>query len=280
MEAEHVVGWWVVCGRIGRVQRCVSGGSSAASEVYKGQGYASSIKFVHPLNCAEPWPCDGSVIVRQAFRHLKKLYGLASKGAKFPICLETLRAILPLLEGWPVPALMSHDDRMFACASLIATCTFLRGGEFTTNTQSSREVLLTRDVNIVTFNGRRNVTTSIPRPKNAWWCASVDARCFNPGEAGMFSPVLWLEFYRDYSTVVLADNEAAFQTAEGAALSRDFMVQRSNELFARASWACWPTDYGSRSLALNRVGSIRCLLREGSRVCSSADVECLKCVFV
>ncbi len=53
------------------------------------QGYASSIKFVHPLNCAEPWPCDGSVIVRQAFRDL-------------PL------ARCPGYPAWPLPGPLIH----------------------------------------------------------------------------------------------------------------------------------------------------------------------------
>ena len=107
-------------------------------------------------------------------------------------------------------------------------------------------MLLTRDVNVVTFNGCRNVTTVIPRPKNAWWCASVEARCFDSGEAGDFSPVRWLEYYRHHSVVVLEDNEAAFQTATGAALTRDFMVNRSSELFVLAGIFLIAED-GSRS---------------------------------
>jgi hypothetical protein len=211
---------------------CVHLGSSVS--VASIPGYASAVKFVHPLMCSAPWTCDGSIIVCQAMRYLKKQFGLAGKGAKFPICLGTLRRILPLLPGWPDPAAMSHDDVMFAAASLIATCTFLRGGEFTTSSKSTREILLGRDVQITAFNGKRTVTTCIPKPKNAWWVKSVEARCFDTGEAGDFSPVRWLEHYRAYSSVTLADDTAAFQTAAGDTLTRDWMVSRSGELFVSA----------------------------------------------
>ncbi len=160
-------------------------------------GYASAVKFMHPLNCSTPWPCDGSVLVKQAFRSLKREYGMAKKGSKYTICMATLRRLLPLLAGWPDPSDMAHDDIVFACASLIATCAFLRGGEFTTHTKASRSILLGRDVRVCDRLGPKAVAVSIPKPKNAWWLQSVDA------------------------------DEPAFQTAEGKAVTRDFMVHRT-----------------------------------------------------
>jgi hypothetical protein len=129
---------------------------------------------------------------------------------------------------------MSHNDRLFAVASLIATLTFLRGGEFTTNTQSTREVLRGRDVRVSELAGRRNVTTSIPKPKNAWWLESVDARCFDTGGSGEFSPVLWLLHYREYSSVSLLPDEAAFRTDDGVTITRDWMVTKTCWLFTEA----------------------------------------------
>jgi hypothetical protein len=61
---------------------CVHLGSSVS--VASIAGYASAVKFVHPLMCSAPWTCDGSIIVRQAMRYLKKEYGLAGKGASLP----------------------------------------------------------------------------------------------------------------------------------------------------------------------------------------------------
>jgi hypothetical protein len=197
-------------------------------------GYVSACKFVQPLVCSSPWSCDGSVMIRQVLRHMKKLYGVSGKGSKYAICMATLRRILPLLPGWPDAQAMSHDDVMFACASLIATCTFLRGGEFTTHNGSTREVLRGKDVRVSVFNGRETVITAIPRPKNAWWSPFVEARCFDSGEAGPFSPVLWLRNYRERSEVALTDEGPAFQTAGGLTLTRDFMVNKTNVLFELA----------------------------------------------
>jgi hypothetical protein len=159
---------------------------------------------------------------------------LSGKAAKYPVCLGTLRKTLPLLPGWPDPASMCHDDRMFAAVSLIATCAFLRGGEFTTCAKSTREILRGKDVRVDVFNGRRTVVVAIPKPKNAWWLESVEARCFDSGGAGEFSPVTWLENYREFSDVVLDADGAAFQTVSGEVLSRDWMVDRSNVLFELA----------------------------------------------
>ena len=64
--------------------------------------------------------------------------------------------------------------------------------------------------------------------------ASVKARCFDSADAGIFSPVVWLDFYRQHSAVALCDNEAAFQTADGSTLTRDWMVDTTNRLCSLA----------------------------------------------
>jgi hypothetical protein len=123
---------------------------------------------------------------------------------------------------------------LFACASLIATCTFLRGGEFTTHAGATREVLRGQDVRIAIFNGKETVVTAIPRPKNAWWSPFVEARCFESGEAGPFSPVAWLKHYRARSEVNLTSEGPAFRMADGLTLTRDFMVEKTAVLLQMA----------------------------------------------
>ncbi len=118
---------------------CVHMGTSLT--VASIRGYACAIKFIQLQLSPYEWTCDSSVVVRQALRWLKKRYGEAGKAAKYPITLAVLRAILPLLPGWPVAADMSHDDRLFTCASLIGTSAFLRGGEFLTYSDSAHSVV-------------------------------------------------------------------------------------------------------------------------------------------
>ncbi len=93
-----------------------------------------------------------------------------------------------------------------ACASLIATSAFLRGGKFLTYPGSARSVLLGRAVRVHTNErGAVSVVVSIPTPKNAWWLESVDAHCFTPdpghtslasGLLMFFGPAHWLRKYR------------------------------------------------------------------------------------
>ncbi len=222
---------------------CVHMGTSLT--VASIRGYACAIKFIQLQLSPYEWTCDSSVVVRQALRWLKKRYGETGKAAKYPITLAVLRAILPLLPGWPVAADMSHDDRLFTCASLIGTSAFLRGGEFLTYSGSARAVLLGRAVRVHTNErGAVSVVVSIPTPKNAWWLDSVDANCFTPtaghgpslalGLLMFFGPAHWLRKYRGLSTVELSELDPAFRMADGATLSRNWMVKRTAGLIARA----------------------------------------------
>jgi hypothetical protein len=216
---------------------CVHMGTSIS--VPSIRGYACAIKFVQLQLSPHPWTCDGSIIVRQVLRYLKKHYGESGKATKYPVTLAALRNILPLLAGWPVAGDMSHDDRLFACASLIATSAFLRGGEFCTYPGSARSVLLGKAVRIHNspVTGNISVVVAVPTPKNAWWLESVDAHCFTPAgdtTTAYFGPALWLRMYRKLSVVDLGELDPAFRTQDGATLSRDWMVRRTAELIARA----------------------------------------------
>jgi hypothetical protein len=93
---------------------------------------------------------------------------------------------------------------------------------------------LGRDVRICDRLGSKTVIVSIPKPKNAWWLASVDARCFDAGSDTEYNPVLWLEHYRANSAVSLGDDEPAFRSVDGEALTRDFMVHRTIALLELA----------------------------------------------
>ena len=70
----------------------------------------------------------------------------------------------------------------------------------------------------------------VPFTKTAWWLDAVRAYCFDTCEAELFSPVRWLEYYREHSAVRLCADSAAFQTCDGKALTHDFMVARTTGL--------------------------------------------------
>jgi hypothetical protein len=199
-------------------------------------GYCSGLKFVQPMYTGCPWSLDGCVMVRQAMRFIKRKYGCSSPRVKFPICLKAIRVMLPLLPGWPNAQAMSHDDNLFACASLIATMAFLRGGEFlvTPDKESPRPVLLGRAVYSQAIAGVTTVVVSIPRPKNLWWEPDVEARCFSLPAQGEFDPLHRLLQYRRHSVVHLGPDDPAFRMADGSPLSRNWMVDRTSFLLAQA----------------------------------------------
>ena len=192
--------------------------------------YMSALKFMQPQYTGHPWTLDDSVVVRQARRYVKREFGMAGKGSKYPVCLRSLRLMLPHLAGWPVAEVMSHDDRLFACASLVATMAFLRGGEFLFSPKSARPVLLGKDVSLRLVNGVSTVVVAIPSPKNAWWESHLDAYCFPIEGRGEFCPRHRLEVYRRCSTIPLGELEPAFRMADGSPLSRDWMVSRTAAL--------------------------------------------------
>jgi hypothetical protein len=199
-------------------------------------GYCSGLKFVQPMYTGCPWSLDGCVMVQQAMRFIKRKYGCSSPRVKFPVCLKAIRSMLPLLPGWPIAQAMSHDDNLFACASIIATMAFLRGGEFLINPQSSspRPVLLGRAVYSQAISGVPTVVVLIPRPKNLWWEPHVEARCFSLPAQGEFDPLHRLRQYRRYSAVRLDPDDPAFRMADGSPLSRNWMVERTSSLLAQA----------------------------------------------
>jgi hypothetical protein len=196
--------------------------------------YASGLKFSQPRYTDVPWSLDGNIMVRQAMRFIKRKYGDPGKGVKFPVCLKAVRAMLPLLPGWPVATNMSHDDRLFACASVVATMAFLRGGEFLTNKYSGRPVLLGKHLLARRQGITATVVVRVPRPKNAWWEEHLEAVCFSFPGLDHFDPRKLLHAYRANTTVALGPDDPAFRMENGDPLQRDWMVSRTADMLDRA----------------------------------------------
>jgi hypothetical protein len=196
--------------------------------------YISGIKFCVPTFSGERWSLDGNVMVKQATRYVRKKYGSSGKGAKFPICLKAIRRFLPLLPGWPDGRLMSHDDNLFACATLIATMAFLRGGEFLWSTKSTRPMLRGAHLIVRMVMGAPIVVVLVQVPKNCWWEEHLEALCFPLAGRGEFCPLRRLAAYRSNSVVELDAGQPAFRLANGKPLSRDWMVNRTASLLQAA----------------------------------------------
>jgi hypothetical protein len=124
-----------------------------------------------------PWRLLGSEVVRRTLRYLKRRFPEAGCKLKAPITVALLRVLLPLLEGWPILEEMSHDDRTFATASVLAVAGFLRGGEFLSSSSSDRKVLMYADICIKQQGGSWAVGIAIPQPKAMFWLESQEVLC-------------------------------------------------------------------------------------------------------
>ncbi len=183
------------------------------------------------------WSLAGNPQVARAMRAAKRMYGVSGQALKVPISLATLAKMCRHLPGWPVPDRMSHDDRLFVCASSIAVLGFLRGGEFLFSPGSSRPLLRHVDVAIAECRGSSYVSVKIQRPKARWWITDSEVLCFDPGPACPLNPTTWLRCYRNFSVVPLHPNGAAFRLASGAVLSKPWMLSRCTVLLSKAGIA-------------------------------------------
>lgn len=182
-----------------------------------------------------PWKISGNELVRRSLRFVKRKYGIPGKASKIPISLAILRRIFVFLPGWPTFATMSHDDRLFATASMIAVSAFLRGGEFLASSDSGRRILRSTDVTISKIAGAPAVVVGIPQPKARWWLDRVFVPCFPVDAAGDFDVVRMLRSYRALSSVPLSAHGPAFVMSSGDALSKVFMLRRTSELLSMAN---------------------------------------------
>ena len=178
-----------------------------------------------------------------------------------PITLGILHNCLPMLPGWPNN--MSHDDTLFATASIIAVTCFLRGGEFLSHKQSDRPTLLCGNFRTMEVQGTTTLIVTIPQTKTRWWETSVDIPAFG-APSGPFNPATMWQHYISQSQHMRTKpntnaNKSAFHFANGQALTRDYMVQRTLTMLAQANIR--PVD--SRGNACNvvmaswRAGAVR-----------------------
>ena len=188
--------------------------------------YMAGVRFSHGLQSMDPWPAEGSEMVRRVMRFLKRKYPVAPTASKVPVTVQVICSMLRLLPGWPDLGLLSRDDLVFAVASVLATSGFLRGGEFLSSPGSDRCVLLLEDVVVRRVGSALAVVIRVRQPKARWWFKSASVPCFaSPGD-DEFCPVrLWMGY-----TAILSASSAlraggpALVMANGRSLSRAKMV--------------------------------------------------------
>ena len=200
-------------------------------------GYLAAIHNEQVLR-GYPWTIAKDEIVRRALRYVKRVHRAPTKSPKVPISMAIILKMLLRVPFWPDWARMCHDDRLFVAASTIASCGFLRGGEFLQYAGSGRDVLLHSMVSTPLVRGHRAVVVQVEAPKNMWWLDSARVTCFSPaaGCAAIVDPVVALDMYRVHSVVPLTDDGPAFVMSNGLPLSKKFIVDRTSVLLAMAGY--------------------------------------------
>ena len=169
-------------------------------------------------------------------RFVKKRYGAAAKSMKFPITLGVLQKMFLCLDGWPDLRAMSHEDRLFAAASVVGVLGMLRGGEFLWSRYSDRPLLKSADVVVQCKFGVRMLQVSIPRPKARWWLESETVLCLSPSSSSLLDPAWLVEALRLLAPEACssAPDSPAFQLGDGSALTKRWLIDRTTSLLASA----------------------------------------------
>ena len=197
--------------------------------------YSAGLRYTQGL-LNLPWCLDGDENVRRTMRFLKRKYPTAEPVEKFPISIGVLKVILPFLAGWPNLTAMSQGDRVFAVASVIAVCGFLRGGEFLTSAKSNRAVLRFDAFSVSQGAATLELSIGIPQPKAMFWLESQLVKCYgsHDDEDDSFCPVRLWEGYVALSPVPLVPAGPAFLGPDNKALSKSFMLSMVLSLVHKA----------------------------------------------
>ena len=234
------------------------------------QMYLAGVQY-HQGLLNMPWTLLGDEMVRRTLRYLKRNFPSSGGVEKTAVSVGVLKAMLPLLPGWPDPDRMCHDDRAFAAASVIAVCGYLRGGEFLASPRSRRPILTNADVGIRSVGGTTAVVLSIRQAKATWWQEKSEVFCFAavPGRCNReFCPVrLRANYLRlaPRSVRALSAQAPAFCTANGKAITRQWMVMRTETMMTVAGMLV--VDAAGRPTAVRaaswRAGAVRSAIDAG-----------------
>ena len=84
--------------------------------------YCAGVRDQHELlGHVYEWMYEGDPVIRKVMRYVKKTFGCSgSRVYKLPITLYIILRIAKHMTGWPVLGHMSHEDRLWLTASVIA----------------------------------------------------------------------------------------------------------------------------------------------------------------
>jgi hypothetical protein len=231
--------------------------------------YLAAIQY-HQVLAGFPWLLHKDELVRRALRAVKRTFPSPASALKLSISLATIIRMVAKLPGFPNLQVLAHDDLVFYLASVLGTCGFLRGGEFLTYAGSKRPVLRQRDVFTAFEGGVEVLKVNVVQPKAMWWLESAVVTCFSHPACGaevcdlvtLFKVYKLLCAERGLSTRPCSP---ALMMASGMAVSREFMIRRSNDLLDAASITVY-NQAGVRAAvraASWRAGGVRSALEAG-----------------
>ena len=197
------------------------------------KAYLSALSDAH-LKRGFPWEESYSIHPRLVFKSLKRKYGYENYRLKVPITLTLIQVMGRHLKGWPIPELMSHDDRLFTLASLIGVLGFLRGGEFLTSPGSGRPMLKMSQMRLQRIHDRELIELTIEAPKARPWEGVATIRIFGTPQFSILDPVRWFKAYVGLSPMKLHGKGAALIRKGNKTLDKAYMLKRTNNLLAAA----------------------------------------------
>jgi hypothetical protein len=190
----------------------------------------------HQLTLGYSWNCGKSERLYRTMRWIKRKFPCEITGLKFAISHSVLKAILPLLPGWPIFKRMSFDDLSFATASIIGTTGLLRGGEFLHRPNSDRPLLRKRDLSLSSIHNRSALVATIVQPKAKWWISSANVPIYGSGiRNDPFDPSTIWAHCKKRSPDPNDLNSPAFQMSDGSPLTQAWMTAKTKALCEAAS---------------------------------------------
>ena len=197
--------------------------------------YLSGIRWQHIVN-GHKWPFGGDAWLKLVRASIAKEFP-TRRFLKVPMSVQLLRVLATAMPGWPSFDRLAFDDLLWVCASTIMVFAALRGGEATRTKSSSRPLLMGRDVILDVSSPTPGVVIRVRKPKTEPDLDFQTGRAYDPEGEFELCPSALLTAYRaralEEGIPVLAF-EPAFKTADGAALTMDFMLARANMLKLKA----------------------------------------------